>query len=125
VLRRAKTETLYNRGESSEATLNGVANKTQILRNKVDSNADNISGTILISRDRLNILISLLLTLTIIALLVLPIYVLSHLTQQATAETDLNTITILVLLLFTVLFSGALLLFTTAKRHEILSAAAA
>lgn len=70
--------------------------------------------------------VSLLLTLTILSLLVFPIYILSRLTRHSTADTDTEvTVTIIILLVFTLLFSGALWLFTRAKRHEILSAAAA
>jgi hypothetical protein len=65
-----------------------------------------------------------ILTVLILALLVIPVYILYHLV------TDIGTpraykICIGTLLLFTLAFSAVLSLFTRAKRHEILAAAAA
>ncbi|KAG9237005.1 hypothetical protein BJ875DRAFT_419069 [Amylocarpus encephaloides] len=78
----------------------------------------------LFSRERINIVVSLLLTATVLSLLVAPIYILYHLTRDNHADKTATT-TIMILLVFTLLFSGVLSLFTRAKRHEILSAAAA
>jgi hypothetical protein len=83
------------------------------------------SGTVLFSRERITLVVSLLLTVTVLILLVLPIYVLSRLTDASNGNETGITFIILILLIFTLLFSGALWLFTRAKRHEILSAAAA
>jgi hypothetical protein len=60
----------------------------------------------------------------ILLLLVVPVYVLYHLvTELGNNRTD--TICIGILLVFTLIFSAVLSLFTKAKRHEILAAAAA
>jgi hypothetical protein len=62
--------------------------------------------------------------MVIMVLLILPIYILWHISHSV--ESGKNTaITIGVLLIFTLLFSTVLSFFTRAKRHEILGAAAA
>ncbi|EPE33103.1 hypothetical protein GLAREA_06115 [Glarea lozoyensis ATCC 20868] len=98
---------------------------TPILREKVDMDKEDGSGTVLFSRERITMVVSLLLTITILVLLVVPIYVLSRLTEASKGNETSMTVIIFILLIFTLLFSGALWLFTRAKRHEILSAAAA
>ncbi|KAH6668723.1 hypothetical protein B0J14DRAFT_703559 [Halenospora varia] len=78
----------------------------------------------LFSRDRVNIAVSLIITLTIVALLIIPIYVLWKLTNGEQTQKK-SSLIIGILLIFTLVFSGVLSLFTRAKRHEILAAAAA
>ncbi|TVY46033.1 hypothetical protein LSUB1_G000184 [Lachnellula subtilissima] len=78
----------------------------------------------LFSRARIDILVSLIILLVIVALLIGPVYILWQLTTSSQSVKSINLI-IVVLLLFTLLFSGVLSLFTRAKRHEILAAAAA
>ena len=68
----------------------------------------------------------MIITLMILFLLILPIYVLWHLASQLQAgNTADSAVTIGVLLVFTLIFSAVLSLFTRARRHEILGAAAA
>lgn len=65
-----------------------------------------------------------LLTLIILTLLVLPIYILYHMVHDiGTRKAYMNCI--VMLLVFTLAFSAVLSLFTKARRHEILAAAAA
>ena len=63
----------------------------------------------------------------ILFLLILPIYVLWHLAGQLEGgnHPSASAETIGVLLVFTLIFSAVLSLFTRARRHEILGAAAA
>jgi hypothetical protein len=76
------------------------------------------------TRTRIEGLAISIITMMILFLLVVPIYLLFHLVDQRnTNRTD--SICIGVLLVFTLAFSAALSLFTRAKRHEILGAAAA
>jgi hypothetical protein len=59
----------------------------------------------------------------LLVLLIVPIYLLYHLvTQMGNRKTD--ALCIGVLLIFTLAFSAILSLFTRARRHEILAAAA-
>jgi ABC-type Mn2+/Zn2+ transport system permease subunit len=60
----------------------------------------------------------------VLALLIIPVYILWHLTRAIQSGTD-TAIIIGLLLVFTLIFSGALSLLTTAQRHEILASAAA
>jgi hypothetical protein len=60
----------------------------------------------------------------VLALLILPVYLLWHLTRAIQSGTAI-AIVVVVLLVFTLIFSGALSLLTRAKRHEILASAAA
>lgn len=69
-------------------------------------------------------LVSLIITIVIVAILVVPIYILFDLTVGPQTGHSIAII-IGILLVFTLLFSGILSLFTRAKRHEILAAAAA
>ncbi|TVY90127.1 hypothetical protein LAWI1_G005360, partial [Lachnellula willkommii] len=82
------------------------------------------SGVILYHRERIEIIVSLIITIIIVAILITPIYILFYLTVGAQDNHSIAII-ISVLLIFTLLFSGVLSLFTRAKRHEILAAAAA
>ena len=62
----------------------------------------------------------------ILFLLIIPIYLLWNLAEQVEAgKASASAVTIGVLLVFTLIFSAVLSLFTRAKRHEILGAAAA
>ena len=75
-------------------------------------------------RSRINAFINTLITLIILLLLIVPIYILYRLIR------DVNTgrayaICIGVLLVSTLAFSAVLSLFTRARRHESLAAAAA
>ena len=80
------------------------------------------------SRGRINAFVTLIITLIILVLLVVPIYVLFYLTIKAESESGdgqgTQTICIGVLLVSTLIFSSVLSMFTRAKRHEILAAAA-
>lgn len=60
----------------------------------------------------------------VILLLIIPIYLLWHLSDEV-QTTKTNSMTIGVLLIFTLVFSAVLSFFTRAQRHEILGAAAA
>jgi hypothetical protein len=60
----------------------------------------------------------------ILALLIIPVYLLWHLTRVIQSDKAVAII-IAVLLLFTLVFSAVIFLFTRAKRHEILASAAA
>jgi len=93
----------------------------QELREKADPKK---SGVWLLQRERVELLVSLIITIVIAIILVLPIYLLFYLTM---GPQDGHSIAIIigVLLIFTLLFSGILSLFTRAKRHETLAAAAA
>ena len=62
----------------------------------------------------------------ILFLLIIPIYVLWHLARELeNGKASASAVTIGVLLVFTLIFSAVLSLFTRARRHEILGAAAA
>lgn len=62
----------------------------------------------------------------ILFLLIIPIYVLWHLAGALqNGDSADSAVTIGVLLIFTLIFSAVLSLFTRARRHEILGAAAA
>lgn len=75
------------------------------------------------SRNRKNIFITILTTLVLLFLLILPVFVLFKLTTKTDLQST-YTLSIGVLLVFTLVFSAILLLFTRAKRHEIFGAAA-
>lgn len=70
---------------------------------------------------------SLLVTFMITALLIVPIYLLYSLVKDQNGKLDSHTagLCITILMVCTLLFSAVLSLFTRAKRHEILGAAAA
>jgi len=69
-------------------------------------------------------MVSVIITAMVLALLILPVYLMWHLTR-ATQSGAAAAIIIGVLLISTLVFSGALSLFTRARRHEILASAAA
>jgi len=80
---------------------------------------------ILFSRERINYVVSLIITIMILALLIIPVYLLWNLSKGGDDMSNTTTAVIMgVLLVFTLVFSAVLSLFTRAKRHEILAAAA-
>lgn len=84
-------------------------------------------SVVLYTRTRIEFAANLIITLCILALLIVPIYLLYRLVDGAPdgiLTGNENAICIGVLLVFTLLFSAVLSLFTRAKRHEILGAAA-
>ncbi|CZR70166.1 uncharacterized protein PAC_20067 [Phialocephala subalpina] len=93
---------------------------TPDLRDKVDPVKTKIQ---LYSRDRINHVVGFIIMITILALLIIPVYVLLHVGQGARTP-SMTLIMIMVLLLSTLIFSVVLTKFTSAKRHETLGAAA-
>ncbi|GME48356.1 hypothetical protein GTA08_BOTSDO01708 [Neofusicoccum parvum] len=77
------------------------------------------------TRSRIEGLAAAIITFMILVLLVVPTYVLYHLTNDADQNSHTTALCIGVLLVFTLAFSAVLSLFTRARRHEILAAAAA
>jgi hypothetical protein len=69
-------------------------------------------------------LVTFIITLIILILLVVPVYVLWHLSILSQSGPNTPT-TIGILLIFTLVFSAVLSFFTRARRHEIFGAAAA
>jgi hypothetical protein len=76
------------------------------------------------TRSRINAVVNCIIVLMVIALLIVPIYILFHLLDDATSNRAYG-ISVGVLLIFILAFSAVLHFFTRAKRHEILGAAAA
>ncbi|KAH7330214.1 hypothetical protein BKA65DRAFT_565359 [Rhexocercosporidium sp. MPI-PUGE-AT-0058] len=79
------------------------------------------------TKSRVDRLVSFLIMTMVLALLVVPVYALYHVGSsynEANANRS-NAICMGILLVATLLFSAALALFTKAKRHELLGAAAA
>lgn len=66
-----------------------------------------------------------IITATILVLLVVPVYLLYHLTNEGKSSLDSTATCMGTLLVFTLAFSAVLSFFTRAQRHEILAAAAA
>ena len=83
------------------------------------------------TRERINMCASLVILMVMVALLIIPIYVLYTLEKASSKdgnhslELDSTGAYMGILLMFTLLFSAILSVFTRAKRHEILGAAAA
>lgn len=75
------------------------------------------------SKSRKDYLNTTVLCLVLLSLLVLPIYVLYRLLKTNPNDKS-YTVSIGVMIIFMLLFSGVLSLFTKAKRHEIFAAAA-
>ncbi len=69
-------------------------------------------------------MVTLIITGMILALLIIPVYILWNLTRDIQSSKTV-AITIAVLLVSTLIFSVVLSLFTRAKRHEVLASAAA
>ncbi|KAF7951557.1 hypothetical protein EAE96_006862 [Botrytis aclada] len=91
------------------------------LREKTNPDSTNL---ILFSPERVNIVVSVIILITILTLLVVPVYILWYLSSVPSSKSPIG-ILIGILLVFTLLFSAVLSLFTRAKRHEVLAAAAA
>lgn len=77
------------------------------------------------TRSRIQNCVASIITFIILLLLVVPTYVLYHLTNDVDQGSRVTALCISVLLIFTLTFSVVLSLFTRAKRHEIFGAAAA
>ena len=80
------------------------------------------------TQSRIDICASLLITLTIAGLLIIPTYLLYTLVknfQGGALDRHATATCIAILLVCTLLFSGVLSAFTRARRHEVLGAAAA
>lgn len=77
------------------------------------------------TRGRIQSFAAGIITVTILLLLIVPTYVLYHLTNDMKQDSQSTALCIGVLLVFTLAFSAVLSLFTRARRHEILAAAAA
>jgi hypothetical protein len=79
------------------------------------------------SKDRIESCSTGVITVMILFLLIVPVYLLYHLVESkhGLLSQRLNAICIGILLVFTLIFSAIMSLFTAAKKHEILAAAAA
>lgn len=77
------------------------------------------------TRGRIEVFAAAVITFMILVLLVVPTYLLYHLTNDIEQGSRTSALCIGVLLVFTLAFSAVLSLFTRARRHEILAAAAA
>ena len=75
------------------------------------------------TRSRIAALVTLLMTILILVLLVLPVWLFYQLSLSDIISTSPETLAFLIL--FTMLFSIAIIIFTKAKRHEVLAASAA
>lgn len=75
------------------------------------------------SKSRKDTFVTSLLVLVLILLLILPVFLLYRLSEQHNLDIT-YTVSIGVLLIFTLVFSAVMSLFTQAKRHEIFAAAA-
>jgi len=82
------------------------------------------SAEVFFTRDRIETFVVLIITFMILTLLIVPIYLLYQFTRKA-QSTHITAMCIGILLIFTLFFSLCISLFTRAKRHEILAAAAA
>lgn len=72
--------------------------------------------------NRISTCVTMIITTTVLALLVVPIYLLYKFSIEGTLATSPDTLA--VVLVFTLVFSGFLTAFTKAKRHEIVAASA-
>lgn len=75
------------------------------------------------SRERRNRLVRLIIAFLIILLLITPIFVLYEIVREPSQQ--MHLVSIVVLMLFTVVFAGVLATFTRAKRHEVFAATSA
>ena len=98
-----------------------VFRSTETQRKSDDDDASPIYYT----RSRIERLVLIIITITIVALLVVPIYLLFHLTSGTQQGPHTTAVSIGTFLAFTLAFSVIMAFFTSAKRHEILAAAAA
>lgn len=90
----------------------------------------NREGQYYYTRERIDLCASLIIMMVIIALLVIPIFLLYKIVSENGTDDGFlsqhrSSSCIGVLLAFSLLFSAVLWLFTKARRHEILGAAAA
>ncbi|RDW91668.1 hypothetical protein BP5796_02833 [Coleophoma crateriformis] len=76
------------------------------------------------ARERINCAVALIIVIMILSLLIVPVYLLWHLTKGNDVKNTTAALIIGILLMFTLVFSGVLSLFTRAKRHEVFAAAA-
>ena len=74
-------------------------------------------------RERIETCVNVIITCMILVLLIVPVYILYHLTSGPNTP-KVNALCMGVLLIFTLCFSAGLSFFTRARRHEILAAAA-
>ena len=74
-------------------------------------------------RERTETFVNAIITCMILALLILPVYILYHITAGPSAY-NTDALCMGILLIFTLCFSAGLSFFTRAQRHEILAAAA-
>lgn len=98
------------------------ANRIQESKKKASN-----STQVYYSKDRIEGCSVAIITLMILFLLIVPIYLLFHLVEHSHGFIGgkANAVCIGILLIFTLVFSAVMSLFTTAKKHEILGAAAA
>jgi uncharacterized membrane protein YhaH (DUF805 family) len=110
-----------------------VADKLKETRKKTEIDSDNMPARppkdedkyeIYYTPSRIAKLTNGILTVIILVLLVVPIYILYHMVHDIGTR-DAYMTCIGTLLIFTLAFSSVLSLFTKARRHEILAAAAA
>ena len=74
------------------------------------------------SRERISRLATLIITVLLAVLLIIPVYLLWRLAVQDMISTSPETLSLLVL--FTLFFSAIVSMFTRARRHEVLAASA-
>ncbi|CAG8977492.1 hypothetical protein HYALB_00009324 [Hymenoscyphus albidus] len=86
----------------------------QELLRKTDPNE---TGILLYSRGRISVVVSIIILTAILILLIVPVYILWRLTRAVKSGEEIAVV-IVVLLVFTLVFSGILRLLTRAKRHE-------
>lgn len=91
---------------------------------KKGSNDDTDVIAVYYTRSRINAVANCIVASMVVLLLVVPVYVLFHL-LEGTSSDKAYAISVGVLLVFILAFSAVLHLFTRARRHEILGAAAA
>lgn len=110
------------KGETIECDCSET-NRLLILDQETNLKMQGDEETVLYTKERVGYLVTLIITAMILLLLILPIYTLWHLSGEAQTQKT-TAVTVGVLLIFTLVFSGVLSFFTRAKRHEILGCAA-
>lgn len=101
-----------------------IADRRQYLFCSSESKEKCLGPGVYYERERINNVASGIIIFTILILLIVPIYTLYHLVADVGTNRS-YAISIGVLLVFTLAFSAVISLFTRARRHEILGAAAA
>ena len=91
--------------------------------NETRLKTDGTGKEVYYTRERIERFVVGIIVVMILVLLIVPIWLLYHLTQGLETARS-NAICIGILLIFTLLFSACISLFTRARRHEILAAAA-